>query len=97
MEDDGGGIDPGVIREKLASQGRTGFENESDAEVIQHIFDPNFSTKQSLSTVSGQGVGLNALASAVTDAGGKIEVQSKIEVGTQVIISLPKKIHLKAA
>ena len=97
VEDDGGGIDPGVIREKLASQGRTGFENESDAEVIQHIFDPNFSTKQSLSTVSGQGVGLNALASAVTDAGGKIEVQSKIEVGTQVIISLPKKIHLKAA
>jgi len=61
IEDDGNGIDPNKIREKMASLGMGHGKGETDLQVIQHIFDPGFSTSSSITTISGRGIGLNAL------------------------------------
>jgi two-component system chemotaxis sensor kinase CheA len=55
------------------------------------IFAPDFSTAE-ISDVSGRGVGLEAVKTAVENAGGKISVESKTGAGTAFEIFLPKKI-----
>jgi CheY-like chemotaxis protein len=56
-----------------------------DEEDIKHIFDPYFSTKE----VGSSGLGLSIVYGLVTNAGGKIEVESKRGHGTTFTIFLP--------
>ncbi len=81
IQDDGAGINPQKIREKLASRGIS-TDNESDEAVIQHIFDPSFSTKTEITEISGRGVGLDAVKAAVHDLQGEIHVKSVMGQGT---------------
>lgn len=91
VQDDGSGINPLQIRKKMSRLGITLSKKESDEEVIQHIFDPSFSTNESLSPTAGRGMGLNALFNAVKSMGGQVQVRSSHEQWTQFIIILPLK------
>ncbi len=89
VSDDGRGIDlekikAKAIREKLITDGFL-----SEQEMIDLIFLPEFSTKQSVTETSGRGVGLDAVKSAVEKAGGKINVESHRGRGTRFEIFLP--------
>ncbi|MGZ3772282.1 MAG: ATP-binding protein [Bdellovibrio sp.] len=88
VRDDGGGIDPHRVREKMERLGMN-CVGESDAEVINHIFDLGFSTRDEVSSISGRGVGLNAVYEEVIKMGGKISVASEIGKGTTFTIDLP--------
>lgn len=88
IKDDGSGIDPARIREKLAAQG-IDSSKESDHQVINHIFDVGFSTRDAVSAISGRGVGLNAVYEEVSRMGGKISVTSEVGKGTIFSIELP--------
>jgi two-component system chemotaxis sensor kinase CheA len=100
IRDDGGGIDPQKIRSKLQSQGQD-LSTESDHEVIQHIFDSQFSTKEVVTETSGRGVGMDAILFAAKALGGKAWVDSKLGEGTTLKIQVPyhhtPKNQLKAA
>ncbi|WP_413291014.1 ATP-binding protein [Bdellovibrio sp. HCB337] len=88
LRDDGGGVDPQKIRAKLASKGIK-TDNESDHEVIQHIFDSQFSTKEQVTETSGRGVGMDAIKYEVLQLGGKVWVESTLGKGNTLFIEVP--------
>jgi two-component system chemotaxis sensor kinase CheA len=89
ISDDGRGIDPELIRKRMLDNLGLDTSNESDEEVIYHVFDHGFSTKKSVSHVSGRGVGLDAVRESILELGGKIAMQSEVGQGTTFEIVLP--------
>jgi len=88
--DDGGGLDTDAIRRRAVERGVIGADDAlSEAELQQLIFAPGFSTAESVSNVSGRGVGMDAVRSVVTDLGGDVEVRSALGEGTEVTLRLP--------
>jgi two-component system chemotaxis sensor kinase CheA len=88
IRDDGGGIDPAEIRAKLSAKGLD-VAGESDKQVIQHIFDSSFSTKEQVTEVSGRGVGMDAIRYAAEALGGKVWVRSVVGKGTELFVHVP--------
>lgn len=88
IQDDGRGIDVARVREKLAAKGFD-LSKQTDEQVIQHIFDPQFSTRDHVTELSGRGVGMDAIAYAVKAMGGTYKVQSTPGHGSQVELKLP--------
>ena len=88
ISDDGRGINPSNIRAQVAAKGLN-VEGVSDEDIIYHIFDPEFTTREKTSTVSGRGIGLNAVKQCVDDLGGKIELKSELDKGTTFIFKVP--------
>ena len=62
-----------------------------DPTLIQQIFRPGFSTASEVSEISGRGVGLDAVKTAIEDAGGSITVTSRLGHGSTFEITLPSK------
>jgi len=90
IEDDGKGIDAEVIRKKAMKKGLIRKDNDmSDSEIIQLIFEAGFSTKEQVSDVSGRGVGMDVVRTAIESKGGRIHLESEIGSGTVLDISLP--------
>ncbi len=91
VSDDGRGIDPEKIRSILRQRGVQGWEHESDAQVIQRIFEPGFSTAQGVSELAGRGVGLDAVKTEAIALGGLVWVESIPGVGTSFIVEFPEE------
>jgi two-component system, chemotaxis family, sensor kinase CheA len=90
ISDDGNGIDTDILRIKLAERiDQRELDAKSDEELIQHIFDDNISTKDSVSELSGRGVGMSAVKSEVEKLGGKVLVKSQLGKGTQLHMTMP--------
>ncbi|WP_216856404.1 chemotaxis protein CheA [Acidisphaera sp. S103] len=92
IEDDGRGIDVSRIRalaeeRGVASAGVLAAMN--DAEIVDLIFTPGFSTAARVTTVSGRGVGMDAVRTAVGRLGGSVGVESRMGQGTTVRFVLP--------
>jgi two-component system chemotaxis sensor kinase CheA len=92
IEDDGRGIDPQRLRQKGIEKGivtaaRAGAM--SDAEALDLIFEPGFSTAEKLSDVSGRGVGLDVVRSKLRELNGEVTLQSQVGVGTRFRLELP--------
>jgi len=88
LSDDGRGIDPRVIRARLDRRGITTAQ-ESDTDVIQHIFDPEFSTKDKVTEISGRGVGMDALKYEVLRLGGRVWMESRPGHGSTLKVEVP--------
>ncbi|MFN7824077.1 MAG: ATP-binding protein [Pseudobdellovibrionaceae bacterium] len=88
IKDNGRGIHPQKIREKLDKQGFP-HEQESDEQVIQHVFDSQFSTKELVTELSGRGVGMDAIRAEAQALGGEASVQSVIGSGTKLTLRVP--------
>ena len=92
IQDDGRGIDPDKIRDRLLSLGRNICSiPDSDQEVIQVIFEPSFTSKSEVTEFSGRGVGLAAIKEEAEKLGGKIWVESKVGVGSKIFIEIPNQ------
>jgi two-component system chemotaxis sensor kinase CheA len=92
LSDDGGGIDPEIIKEKILEKGLKKEEDLKDlshSDIVNLIFLQNFSTKEEVTNVSGRGVGMIAVKEEVEKLGGEITVSSKIDEGTTYTIKLP--------
>jgi two-component system chemotaxis sensor kinase CheA len=90
ISDDGNGIDPSRVRAKLALQDPGGtWRLEDDQAVIQRIFSWGFSTREDVTTISGRGVGLEAVEREVRLLGGTIRVMSEIYKGATFDIRIP--------
>ncbi len=89
VSDDGGGLNRERILEKAAQNGLPVSDNMPDAEVWQLIFAPGFSTAETVTDVSGRGVGMDVVKRNIAAMGGSIDIRSAKGFGTTISISLP--------
>ncbi|MFC0200298.1 chemotaxis protein CheA [Paracoccus rhizosphaerae] len=90
IDDDGAGLDPEAIRAKAVERKLLSPEAQpAEEELFQLIFAPGFSTAKQLSSVSGRGVGMDAVRSTVDALRGSVDVQSRRGRGTRVTLRLP--------
>lgn len=92
VQDDGAGIDPVKIREIAVKKGvvtQKDAEELSDEEAVKLIMAPGFSTAQTISDVSGRGVGMDVVNSSIQAIKGSVDIISEFGVGTTINISLP--------
>ncbi len=92
VSDDGKGIDPLAIRLKAFEKGMVTEEKAdalSDQAAINLIFLPGFSTIEAVSDLSGRGVGMDVVRTAVEKINGQVTLSSRKGEGTLVRLSLP--------
>lgn len=90
--DDGRGIDPAVIKRQAYEKGlidEAALEQLGDQDAINLIFAAGLSTATVVSDLSGRGVGMDVVRSAVEKINGKVHLSSEIGKGTTIRISLP--------
>lgn len=92
ISDDGAGIDPQRVRAKAIERGLVtadGAGSLSDHEAVQLVFLPGFSTAEQVSDLSGRGVGMDVVRTAVERVGGTVTLASERGRGTTLTLSLP--------
>ena len=90
FSDDGRGIDPAVVAKKAIDKGLIDSEHGLDDKSLQRlIFHPGFSTKESVSELSGRGVGMDVVNECIKNLRGRIEIDSTVGRGTSLAIYLP--------
>ncbi|HEV2609125.1 MAG TPA: chemotaxis protein CheA [Noviherbaspirillum sp.] len=95
LSDDGKGMDPDQLRAKALAKGLIGeHAAQSEAEAYQLVFLPGFSTKEVASSVSGRGVGMDVVKTAVEKHRGAISIDSALGQGTRFTIRLPIELSI---
>lgn len=97
IEDDGRGIDPVLVKRKAFEKGlvdEARLDTLSDAEAIQFIFAPGFSTAETVSNLSGRGVGMDVVNSSLQKIGGNIRLTSEKGRGTRIVLTLPLSVSV---
>jgi two-component system chemotaxis sensor kinase CheA len=89
VSDDGAGLNRERILAKAAKQGMQISENVSDDEVWQLIFAPGFSTAETVTDVSGRGVGMDVVKRNIQSMGGHVEISSQAgRTTTRIVLPL---------
>jgi two-component system chemotaxis sensor kinase CheA len=92
VEDDGAGISVLAVRRAAAERGLATDEELAvmhDRDVLRLIFLPGFSTRTTVTEVSGRGVGLDVVARNVERLGGRVDVELPPAGGTRFTMTLP--------
>jgi two-component system chemotaxis sensor kinase CheA len=92
ITDDGAGIDPARVRAKALERGVVGVERAAqmtDAEVVELVFEPGFSTADTITNISGRGVGMDVVKHNIERIGGVVAIDSRRGAGTTMRIKLP--------
>ena len=90
IEDDGRGLDQDKILKRALERGLVPANAKLSAEQIAElVFLPGFTTADSVSDLSGRGVGLDVVRSNIYSLGGNIDVRSSAGFGTHFTIRLP--------
>jgi two-component system, chemotaxis family, sensor kinase CheA len=95
LQDDGKGMDPAFLRSKAQQKGLISENAQlSNDECFQLVFLPGFSTKEVASSVSGRGVGMDVVKTAVEKNRGAIHIESMLGKGTKFAIRLPIELSI---
>ncbi|MDZ5635868.1 chemotaxis protein CheA [Janthinobacterium sp. GMG1] len=95
LQDDGKGMDPAFLRSKAQQKGLISENAQlSNDECFQLVFLPGFSTKEVASSVSGRGVGMDVVKTAVEKNRGAIHIESALGKGTKFAIRLPIELSI---
>lgn len=100
ISDDGRGIDPELIRQKVVERGFLTEEQASElsmAELYDFLFWPGFSTTKEVTDLSGRGVGLDVVRTNLRQVRGTVKVDSRLGKGTSFIIKLPLLLSITEA
>jgi len=92
VEDDGGGIDIARVRDVAIGRGLIRPEEVeylTDKDVLDLLFSPGFSSTESITDVSGRGIGLDIVRASVKRLGGTVEVTTQRGQGTKFTLTLP--------
>ncbi|ENP8343479.1 chemotaxis protein CheA [Vibrio harveyi] len=90
--DDGGGMDPNKLRGIAVKRGMMDEDAAarlSDKECFNLIFAPGFSSKEKISDISGRGVGMDVVKTAINTLNGSIDIDSELGKGTKITIKVP--------
>ncbi len=99
ITDDGRGIDIEKIKEKALEDGiiqEDKISSLSKEELLSYIFSPGFSTANQIDFLSGRGMGLNIVKTAISKLKGSIEVFSDIDKGTTFLIKVPQSLSISS-
>jgi two-component system, chemotaxis family, sensor kinase CheA len=92
IADDGAGLDQERIRQKALEKNLISAEQAgrlSDREIVNLVFLPGFSTAQTVTNVSGRGVGMDVVKTHIEKIGGTVDLQSKPGQGVLVRMKIP--------
>ncbi len=90
--DDGRGVNLEQLRQKVVSKGMVSAkiaEQLTEAELIDFLFLPGFSTANTITEISGRGVGLDIVQSMVQQVGGVLRATSGASMGMSFYLQLP--------
>ena len=90
LGDDGGGIDFDRVRARAQSLALVpaGIV-PTEAQLIECLFHPGFSTATKVTQISGRGIGMDVVRSEIAALGGRVEVESTFGKGTRFILTMP--------
>ena len=95
ISDDGNGIDSDFIYNKAVEKGFISAGTQlSQKEILDLIFLPGFSTAQSLSNVSGRGVGMDIVIKKIQEIRGEIAIESVKGTGTTFSIKVQQTVSI---
>ena len=91
LSDDGGGISVDKIRDRLVKMGfsRSQAADIPEAELLDFIFEPGFSTAKQVTELSGRGVGMDVVKTNLQEVKGNVKVATEPGKGTTFIIKIP--------
>ena len=90
LRDDGDGINREAVQRKAREKGLLGPDETITQEKANTlIFDPGFSTADTISTLAGRGVGMDVVQSEIAAMGGRINVHSESGKGTRFELIVP--------
>ncbi|MEA2914792.1 MAG: two-component system, chemotaxis family, sensor kinase CheA [Bradyrhizobium sp.] len=90
VRDNGAGLNTARIRAKAEEQGLLApGATVSDQDIHQFLFHPGFSTAQTVSALSGRGVGMDVVKRTIEAMRGSIEISTAAGKGTTVTLRLP--------
>ena len=100
VSDDGRGLDVQAVRRKALAKGLASpmeLDALSDAEICNFIFNPGFSTTDTVSEISGRGVSMDVVRSNIESIGGAVELASTSSRGTTFVIRIPLTLAIMSA
>ena len=98
LEDDGGGLDLEAIRERAIQRGILPPDAQPDeARLINLIFQTGFSTAQTVTEISGRGIGMDVVRSEITRLNGSIEIKTRAGRSTIIGLRLPLTLTINQA
>lgn len=92
IADDGAGIDTTRVKAKAVSRGLitdAQAAEMTEREAVHLIFSPGFSTAETVTNVSGRGVGMDVVKTNIERIGGAVDVDSALGAGTTLRIKIP--------
>ncbi len=94
VEDDGAGMDPRNILKTAVAKGvleqNHGLDPDTDRkEILDLIFLPGFSTRETVTEISGRGVGMDVVKKNISKLSGMIDIKTEIGEGSLFTLTLP--------
>lgn len=87
VQDDGRGLHPATLGKRIDDRDPTALNG--DGQLLQHVFKPGVSTAPTVTSLSGRGIGLDIVRSAVEGMRGTATVARLAEGGTAFTLTLP--------
>ena len=97
VSDDGRGIDPDIVRRGASERSLLTADELaalSNEQVLDLVFSAGFSTAAQVSDISGRGVGMDVVRTALGQIGGRVSLTSGVGTGTRVRLDLPMSIAM---
>ncbi len=90
LVDDGAGIDLAKVAERAKAQGLIAADaTPTDAQLIECIFKPGFSTASKVTQISGRGIGMDVVRTDINALGGRVDVSTRPGKGSTFTMYLP--------
>ena len=100
ISDDGSGINPEKVYQRAVERGicppEKSISDFTSEEIIDWIFEPDFSTAAKVSDISGRGMGLDIVLNQIRQLRGQLYVTTNVGLGTTFTISLPSNLSLQS-
>lgn len=100
ITDDGKGLDPAAVRQKAMEKGIINSEEAkalTDENALFLICDQRFSTAETITDISGRGVGMDVVKNAIESFNGRLVINSTKNVGSSFSVNLPLSIAIISA
>lgn len=100
ISDDGGGIDVAKVRRRAIERGlltEATAARTTDAEALEIIFMPGFSTADTVTKLSGRGVGMDVVRTNIGALGGTVDIESTLGRGTRIQLRVPLTVAIVPA
>ncbi|MDH5191469.1 MAG: Hpt domain-containing protein [Gammaproteobacteria bacterium] len=98
LSDDGGGINLAAIRKKAVQNGLMDKNADiTESELLQFILESGFSTAETVTQISGRGVGMDVVNNEIKQLGGSLHIASNEGEGTTFTVALPFTLSINRA